>query len=245
MQGLILEKRTIPLSYLIDTSLMLVFVAITYFYRSIIGSIGTAILSLIVFIIFYNLYALKIFKTGLHPPLWVFPLIIFVASLVSIYADDIVLLLCYVLLLVIIGLMSSPRTLPEITNPLKNESIYAIVSFMIIVYTTTVQNKLWITLGPFIEFFVATYFLRVIDVFRKTRLLDSLCYRIYGLLIAMLVSLIAYVHPVLILYAFIMNVLKLLMRNNEIVSIYLIADMFNRFILLGGMAWIIDMLLSV
>lgn len=240
-----MEKRTIPPTYLIDTSLMLGFVAIAYFYGSLLGAIGLAILSLIVFMVFYNLYAFKIFKTGMHPPLWVFPLTIFVVSLASIYAGDMTLLLYYVLLLVITGLMSSPRILSRIVNPLKSNSIYAIVVLMIIVYIATVQNKLWITLGPFIEFFVAAYFMEAVNVFGKTHVIDPLCYRVYGLLIAMLVSLMIYVNPVLVLYAFIMNVLKLLMRNNGIVSIYLIADTFNRFVLLGGLAWIIDMLSSV
>lgn len=238
-----MERRTIPPTYLIDATLMLVYVTTTYFHGSFFGAIGSAIVSLLVFIIFYNMYAFRVFKTGFHPPLWVFPLTISVASLASTYFGDPV-LLNYTLLLVIIGLLSSPRILSETINPLKNKSIYAITVLMIAVYTSTVQNKLWITLGPFTEFFVATYFLKVIDVSRRTRMLDPLCHLVYSLLIAMLVSLIVYVNPVLIVYAFIVNILKLLVRNHDIVSICLIADISTRFLLLGGMKWIIDMLSS-
>ncbi len=224
---------------------MLSLILLLLYVRNIFGLAGLSIGSIILFIISYNLYALKTVKPGLTLPLWVFPLAIFISSIMEFFnLQFTVLVLYYIVPLLVFTLISSPRIIDAILDPFKNYFLHIYVILVFIVFLSRIDFSVWIAFGPFAEYFMASYLYRsYVSSSPSYGGNAGLLMKSLLLPICFISSAIVFLELWMILYSGAVNTVKLfLISRRNIVSLLIIIDLVIRFLLLGGLSWITGML---
>lgn len=204
--------------------------------------------SLILFIISYNVYIYRSTRTPIVLPLWLFPLAWLLSSITYLFiGEDYALLLYYFTCILALGIISKPSIVEKTVSSMKKYYVYIFLGIALLAMIYSPEYELWVSLGSFIEYFLASYLYIEYSntlVHRETTILRKRTPLVpAGLLFSLLSSLIVFIKPWMIVYGFIVNSLKVFSINTKNpVPVILIIDVFARFLLVGGVQWIIDML---
>ena len=204
--------------------------------------------SLILFIVIYNVYIYRTTRSPFVLPLWLFPLAWLLSLIILLFiGKDYALLTYYFTLFLIIGIISKPSIVEKILVPLKNYLIYVFLGIVLLAMIYSPEHKLWVSMGSFIEYFIASYlYVEFTSMAIHNKAMSNkkrLVIVPAGLLFSLLSSLCIFIEPWMVIYSTVVDSLKIFSINTKIlVSIILIVDVSIRFLLVGGLQWIIGML---